>query len=389
MSVHRCPECGNRLTTNYCDICMRKVPFAGAKPGKYRDPWDYSSAHRQEEGHKCVTFDHSTETTQSKKQTFSRSKQTFTGSHRGSRSGSAGKTGTAVVVIVAIIVVWMMTFVYELIDTEIAPEPEYAYEELTPESSADVPAVEPRTLYEGNGIRITLDGSGREYDEFVLYLTVENGTQQDIIVNSRLLSVNSYMFTGALFEQFGAGQTVQTCLPIYEYELRNAGIEQIAEIAFQLELLDGESYTAIDTTELITVYTDRAENYEITVDASGMELYNDGSLWIMAKTMEFSPYGDGKVKLYMENQSGSTVAISTQQIRLNGQEVSGGVWSELRPDTRAITEIYFYEFEQLDITQMDQIKEISLDLHIEYMEDWYVAETINKTVTFTPSDLMY
>ena len=57
MSVRRCPECGNRLTSNYCDICMRRVPFAGLRSGRDLDPWDYSSAHREEEDHECVSFD--------------------------------------------------------------------------------------------------------------------------------------------------------------------------------------------------------------------------------------------------------------------------------------------------------------------------------------------
>ena len=31
MNVQRCPECGQRLNTNYCDICMKKVPFGWNK----------------------------------------------------------------------------------------------------------------------------------------------------------------------------------------------------------------------------------------------------------------------------------------------------------------------------------------------------------------------
>ena len=126
----------------------------------------------------------------------------------------------------------------------------------------------------------------------------------------------------------------------------------------------------------------------MTVDDSGMELYNDGSLRIMAQSAELSGYGDGQVKLYMENRSGSIASVSTPKISLNGQEVSGGVWISLRPDTRAITEIYFYEFEQLDITQMDQIKEISLDLHIGYLEDGDVVQTVKETVAFAPGNLL-
>ena len=53
MNVQRCPECGQRLNTNYCDICLRKVPFGGVKLGNRKDPWesrDGSSAHRMDRG---------------------------------------------------------------------------------------------------------------------------------------------------------------------------------------------------------------------------------------------------------------------------------------------------------------------------------------------------
>ena len=56
MAIQRCPECGQRLKTNYCDICMRKVPFAGKRTKAVLDPWEYSSAHREEKGHQCVSF---------------------------------------------------------------------------------------------------------------------------------------------------------------------------------------------------------------------------------------------------------------------------------------------------------------------------------------------
>lgn len=383
MQVHRCPECGNRLTTNYCDICMRKVPFAGAKPRKNRDPWDYSSAHREEDGHKCITFD--APVTTGRKQSFTGTKQTFTRTRQKAEQKGKAKKVTVVVVILAILSV--ITSVFEMVESAIEPEPDYSYEEVAPES-ADVPGVEARELYNSNGIRVTLDSAGLYYDDYALFFTIENQSEQDINVNTQLLSVNSYMLNSMLYEEVKEGESVQAYLPIYSYELEQANIHKIAEIGFVLDIFDAEKYATIATTELITVHTDAAKDYEVTVDDSGMELYNDGSLRIMAQSAELSGYGDGQVKLYMENRSGSIASVSTPKISLNGQEVSGGVWISLRPDTRAITEIYFYEFEQLDITQMDQIKEISLDLHIGYLEDGDVVQTVKETIAFDPGNLL-
>ena len=99
MAVQRCPECGGRIHTNYCDICMRKVPFAGARTVRRREPWELSSAHREETGHKCITFD--APASQSQKQTWVKTKPSFP--ERKPAQKKDPKMATVVAVVLAIL----------------------------------------------------------------------------------------------------------------------------------------------------------------------------------------------------------------------------------------------------------------------------------------------
>ena len=143
MYVQRCPECGQRLKSNYCDICMRKVPFGGVKLANRRDPWDShdgSSAHRQEKGHECVSFD------------VEKNPKTTFRSYR--KSNAANKKGASVVaIILAILSLLPALFglVEEAVESVPAPEPQYnvsdGFVEAGDLGAEDVPNVIAEEIY--------------------------------------------------------------------------------------------------------------------------------------------------------------------------------------------------------------------------------------------------
>ena len=148
MAIHRCPECGGRLHTNYCDICMRKVPFTGARPRKYRDPWDYSSSHREESGHKCITFD--VPGTPAPKQTFTKPKTTYTkpaSAFPKAKPNKKPEPKTATVVAIVLAILSLLPTVFGLFENVHVdnPVPEYNVEAFDPE--ADLPALLSTGIY--------------------------------------------------------------------------------------------------------------------------------------------------------------------------------------------------------------------------------------------------
>lgn len=381
MNVQRCPECGQRLNTNYCDICMKKVPFGGVKLAKRRDPWDNrdgSSAHRMEKDHECISFE------KPEKKSFRMPVQKRT-------AVSKKKTAPALGIILALLSLLPAIFglFEEAADSVAVPEPEYniydGFVEAGDPGAEEIPNVLTGELYNANGIRITADTAGLSYGEYAIFFTIYNDTNQKISVSFENFSVNDFMLPFGLYQDVSAGKSEQTYLTFYADELEKAGIAQVSEVAFELYAYEAGDYDDIVVGELITLQTEADGAAEPAVDTTGLELYNDGSFQIILRDVILDEYGECELDLYMENLSGSPVNTFNGQIWINGEEVSGYFWKMLRPDTRAIDNCYIYERADLEITELEQIEEITVDLYVEYMDGMDIVETISEKITFEPS----
>ena len=369
MKIQRCPECGIRLKSSYCDICMKRVPFAGVGAKETRDPWDGSSAHR-DEGHACIRFD-----IPEKKQ-------------KAARPAKTAKVSTQKVKISAIVLamISLLSTLFGAIGDMIPDEPDHSYEEVIEagETGAEnVPAIEPVELYNDGAIIVTADFAALYYDDYTVFMTVINESDTDIIVGTDLLSVNGYMHPSSLYAEADAGETVQESLQLYTWELEQAGIEAVAQIAFHLMISDQQDYSDIARTERITIETDIADSYEQPQFMDGWELYRDEDLAVrLVSTALYS--SDCELLLHMENLSNQTIGVSVPDAMINGKPVDGSFWTMLGPGTKALATVYLYDAEN---ASLDQFEEISLDLHLEYMQDGYVDSTRITNITFNPNTL--
>lgn len=384
MEVQRCPECGGRLKTNYCDICLRRVPFKGVPAKQTFQHIEGSSAHREEK-HTCIDFDYGEKKSKSvRKSRTSRPKK--------AHPALGKKKGAVVAIVLAVMSVVSSLFglIEEAADS-VAPPPEInlydGFVEAGDLGAEDIPGVVAGEIYHGNGIRITADTAGLTYGDYCIYMTIFNETEQDVCVNADLLSVNGYMLPFGLSQDLKAGESAQTYLTFYEDELEKAYITEVAQVEFVLNVYDADSYEDIIIGESVTIDTAAGEDYQQPVGAYGWELYNDGSVSVLVRDMQMDGYGDGQIEMHMENLSGSNASVYVEGIWINGQEVWGSLWSTLRPDTRAVSSLYLYELEELDITQWEQISEITLELYVEYMDGWDIIESTSEAITFNPNEI--
>lgn len=391
MAVVRCPECGNRLRTNYCDMCMKTVPFPGLQ--KKATNWQarkYESPY--EEDHTCIDFD------EGKPRKHTATVRTFTvPTKKKAQTQTKKKKVTTIAVVLAVIsLMSSLGSLFEGISEEFGepvPEPDYAVDvyndEYVPGSGVDgleFSAVVPAQIYHSEGISITVESSGSYYDDFAVLVEIVNDTDQDITVSTNLLSVNGVMLpTSGMYLDAPAGEATQAYLTLYSYDLEEVGIKQVANVQFGLDIWETDEYTDIDSVELITLETDVGAFVQ-TVDDSGEELYNDGSVRLVLKEVEVDSYADGTMKLFAENLSGNMVTISAPNFQINGEEIDVFLWNTLRSDTCSISNTYLYDLDDLGIKELSEIEEISFDLHIEYMEDWYVEQAINETIVIDMTD---
>jgi len=386
MNVQRCPECGQRLNTNYCDICMRKVPFGGVKLSKRRDPWDSSdgsSAHRMEKDHECISFG---DEKKPKKTTFTKPKR---------KTVTPNKKGASIVAIILAVfslLPALFGLIEEAVDSVAVPEPEYysaeGFVQAGDPGAEEVPNVIAGEVYNANDIRITADRAGLSYGEYVIYFTIENDTNRKICVSFENIAANGFLMPQGAYQEVRAGKSNEIAIAFYSDDLEKVGIKQVSEVAFDLYAYEANGYDDIVVRELITVQTEADNTQAPAVDTSGLELYNDGSFLVILRDINLTDYGECELELYMENLSGSSVEIYNEEIRLNGEEASGYVWEALRPNTRAINNGTIYGMDgqgDLEFTELDQIKEITIGLYVEYKDGWDTVERISESVTFEPS----
>ena len=387
MDVQRCPECGQRLKTNYCDICMRKVPFGGVKRGKGQDPWDSwdsSSAHRMERGHECVSFGENRKTTGAGSSAHRTEKDhkcisfhkewTKTIAAPAKKTSSANSKNIKPILAIIVAVVGLIPSLFGIFEDVTNSEPVLQPETMPVYES--VPAIESRELYNDGQIIVTADSADISYDEYSIYMTVCNESDEAINVVTDLLSVNGYMQQAIFYAAAAPGEAVQSSLQLYSWELEEAGITDIAEISFYLNIYREEDYADIARSELITLETDLADSYELPMAPNGWELYVSDD--VLLRLVSFTDYtGECEIQLYMENLSENTVSISTPAIYLNGNLTSDFLWETLRSDTRSLMSVYLYG-------EAEPIEEITLELLIEYLDGYEIIESRTETITFAP-----
>lgn len=225
-----------------------------------------------------------------------------------------------------------------------------------------------------------MDHAEFSYDDYAVYMTVFNESEEDIIVGTDLLSVNGYMQQASFYADVPEGKAVQEALRLYTWELEEDGITDIGEIAFYLNIYEGDTYLEVARSELITITTDIADSYEPPMAPNGLDLYAGDDV-LLRLTSAADDYGAVELRLYMENLSEDTVSISTTGVYINGEMADGYVWENLRPDTCVAPTIYTGTE---GITELAQIEEITLELRIEHLDGYEPIDSRTEIITFTP-----
>ena len=156
-------------------------------------------------------------------------------------------------------------------------------------------------------------------------------------------------------------------------------------MTFALSAYENDNYEPIFSHELVTIQTVAEATAEPAADVSGLELYNDGDLRIVLTDVSMPFYGECQLDLYMENFSDRLVNVYSAGAAVNGETVAYSLWSALRSDTRAFTSAYLYELSAMEIEEVSQIEEITLELYVEYTDGWDIVETNSEKITFEPN----
>ena len=238
-------------------------------------------------------------------------------------------------------------------------------------------------LYEKDSVKVTVKGYEVGLFGPEIKLLIENDSSKNILITSDSVSVNGYMMPGAaLYAEVAAGKKANESITLMSSELDQSGIETVANIQFYLQVQDPETWDVVDTTDLLTLNTS-ADGYEQPVDDSGDVVYNDKGYKVVCKGLKQDLIWDGTVVFYMENTSGKSVSIYAENVSVNGFMTEAGLWSDLRPNTRIVDGMSMLDLSDLEITNIDEIKNIEFSLRIVDEATWEdIATTDVITLNF-------
>lgn len=238
--------------------------------------------------------------------------------------------------------------------------------------------VEEKKIYDDNNLSVTLKGidysavSGPE-----LQLTIENKINKEIVVQSPYSIVNGFMITPEMNAKIAASKSEDCTLTLRYFNLAISNITSLKKIEFALRLVESDSYNPITTTDLITVETTANQEEDAEYDESGQVAYDDNDIKIIFKGVNTDrAYSDGaELMVYMYNGTDKKIAVRTENVIVNGYDMTSAMNSTILPDKRAVDVVTFYklDMEEYDIEEIDSIK---VSFTIKDADNW---DTIDST----------
>ncbi len=275
-------------------------------------------------------------------------------------------------------------------------------EQTNPDSSAavkafmedfdDTPTVGDKILYVDANMTVTVHGinyapiAGPE-----LHLKITNNFDKDITVQSPYAVVNGCMLTPELSIDVPSGKSKSGNMTLRYTGLAYADITCIRTIEFALRVVETKSYNPIMTTDLITLKTSAAATpaeTDKTPAVSGQTAYDNKDIRILFKDPLAQPEdqngalepiytndGDAMLLVYIENNTDRSVAVRTDDVTVNGCDMTSVMNRTVLPGKRAVDTVTFYRMD-LDEFDIDTIDSIKMSFRIKDAETW---ETIDST----------
>ena len=270
---------------------------------------------------------------------------------------------------------------------EEAPEEEAAGEEA-PAEEAEAPSekasgvtIEEQVLVDQDGVKITATdyvtdsiwGDG-------IKLLIENNTDRNLTIGCEAMIVNDYMVTDLFACDVAAGKKANETAYLLSSELKAAGIENVGKIELYLHAFDSD-WEDVFRGAYAEIRTSAYEDMDTAADDSGMELYNEGGIRIVGKTVDEDSFWGTAVLLYCENTSGRNVTISVSNMSVNGFMIDPFFSSTVYDGKKSFDEITLMSSE-LEDNGITSIEEIELSFTI-YDEASFETIAESGPITFT------
>ena len=249
------------------------------------------------------------------------------------------------------------------------------------DSNKDI-TIEEQVLVEQDGIKITALEYVRDniWGDGIKVL-IENESEKDVTVGCDALIVNDYMIHDLFVSEIAAGKKSNATIYLSSSELKAAGIDTVGRIEIYFHAYDADSYEGIFTTDCIEIETSAIDSMDTTVNDEGTELYNEGGVRIVGKTVDENSFWGTAILLYIENESGRNVGISVDDMSINGFMLTPYFSTTVYDGKKAVDDITIMSSE-LKENGITSIEEVELKFHI-YDNSSYETIADSEPITFS------
>lgn len=239
-----------------------------------------------------------------------------------------------------------------------------------------------QVLVDQDGIVVT----AKEYESDSIWgdsikLLVENNSDRNVTVGCKELIVNDYMISDLFVADVAAGKKSNEKMSLSSSELKAAGIDSVGKIEIYFHVYDSDSYDDIFNTDVVTIQTSEFENMDTTPNDTGSELYNEGGIRIVGKTVDEDSFWGSAVLLYIENTSGRNVGVQCDDMSINGFMTEPLFSCDVYNNKKAIDDITILSSD-LEKNGIEKIENIELRFHI-FDVDTYETITDSDPITFS------
>lgn len=253
--------------------------------------------------------------------------------------------------------------------------------ESTKSESAKV-TIEEQELVNQNDIVVT----AKEYVNDAIWgeginLVLENNSTKDVTVGCNALIVNDYMITDLFVSEVAAGKKANETVYLSSSELKAAGIDTVGKVEIYFHVYDSASYDKIFDTDAVTIQTSEFANMDTTPQDAGTELYNEGGIRIVGKTVDEDSFWGTAILLYVENNSGKNVGISVENMSINGFMMNPLFTSTVYNGKKAIDDITILSTD-LEENGIETVEDVELKFHI-YDADSYSTIADTDAISFS------
>lgn len=250
------------------------------------------------------------------------------------------------------------------------------------DTSSKNTTINEQVLVDQNGIVIT----AKEYVSDSIWgdgikLLLENNTDKDVTIGCNALIVNDYMLTDLFVADVAAGKKSNETLDLLSDQLEAAGIDNVGKVEIYFHIYDSATYEDIFDTDCITIQTSEFENMDTTPNDEGLELYNEGGIRIVGKTVDEDSFWGTAILLYCENNSGRNVGISVDNMSVNGFMMEPLFSTTVYNGKKDIDDITIMSSD-LEENGIESIENVELSFHI-YDSDTYETITDSAPITFS------